>query len=508
MTIKSVRLLVRIAAVVLLFAAAVFATAAWLVTPDRIRATLEGQASRVLAEPVAIERVSVAWYPRIALRMRDVRVGAPPRIHAVQIDVSTGLRGLVSRRVEEGELTIRNSRVDLPVLLELIERLGAAAPASTTPVVSESFTIDSVRAIALDDVTLVAGSHALVAHVTGTLAPNRLNLTSFRGESPGTSLTASGVVTWPPMNVVLRAHAERLNVNELIAFITRALPSSDESEPPAEPGAATTPLVVDVTADRGTLAGVAFTDLATRIVMTSPGLTFDPLRTNLFGGRIDGRLTRTSGAVPRLQITGSVAGADASRVLAWLGQAADSVSGRLSADVQLGAEGDVTAAAPWHGTARVVLSDGTLKGLSAVRNTIVRYAGRSATGAASSGSDRFERINGVFTLDGSVIRCRDVVLTSPDMSLRAEGTISLPGGALALRAQAVLSPELSAQAGRDLYRYAREGDRIVLPATIGGVLGAPSVSIDAGDAVQRAIRNKVEEEAGSLLNRLLKKKKQ
>ena len=42
----------------------------------------------------------------------------------------------------------------------------------------------------------------------------------------------------------------------------------------------------------------------------------------------------------------------------------------------------------------------------------------------------------------------------------------------------MLSRELSAQAGRDLYRLAREGDRIVLPARIGGTVASPTVFVD------------------------------
>ena len=71
----------------------------------------------------------------------------------------------------------------------------------------------------------------------------------------------------------------------------------------------------------------------------------------------------------------------------------------------------------------------------------------------------------------------------------------------------MLSQALSADAGRDLYRYAREGDRVVLPAVLKGVSSAPSVSIDVKDAATRALKNKAEDEATSLLNRFLKKKK-
>ena len=62
--------------------------------------------------------------------------------------------------------------------------------------------------------------------------------------------------------------------------------------------------------------------------------------------------------------------------------------------------------------------------------------------------------------------------------------------------------EACRQAGTDLYRYTREGDRIVLPATVGGRLGAPRLSIDAAAALNRGLRNEVERRLKGLLDRL------
>jgi hypothetical protein len=79
--------------------------------------------------------------------------------------------------------------------------------------------------------------------------------------------------------------------------------------------------------------------------------------------------------------------------------------------------------------------------------------------------------------------------------------MSLATQAIAFRTNLVLSRELSAQAGRDLYRLAREGDRVVLPATIGGTTTAPTVFIDVQAALQRALRNKAQDELKGLLDR-------
>jgi len=62
-----------------------------------------------------------------------------------------------------------------------------------------------------------------------------------------------------------------------------------------------------------------------------------------------------------------------------------------------------------------------------------------------------------------------------------------------------LSEALSAQAGNDLQRYTREGNRIVLPAKIGGTLAGPHLSIDAAAALRRGLRNEVQRRLGDLL---------
>jgi uncharacterized protein involved in outer membrane biogenesis len=483
------------------------AFAAWrLVTPERIRTSLEAQATQSLGEPVAIGTLKVGWYPRVALRLGDVRVGAPVRLRAAQIDVSAGLRALLRRRIDDAELIVRSSRVDVPALLGILERLAAAqADEPPPPDGSSFFTITGVRSIVLDKVTLTAGAHELLASASGMLAPDELTVRSLSATSPGTDLTASGSIRFSPLIATFRANAAAVDVDALMAFAQDALsasgPASSASPSPSMPRT-----TIDISAKSGRLAGAAFSDLSTRVEMSGPTLTLAPIQAGLFGGRLEGRVERTAGQEARVQITGSLAGADATHVLEWLGQPSGTITGRLSADVQLMAVGDVASVGALRGTARATLGNGTIKGLSLVRNTVVGFAGRTERGS-TKGSDRYDRLGGLFMLEGGTIRCRDLALSSPDLDLRGAGSVALPSGALDLDVQCMLSPQLSAEAGRDLYRYAREGDRIVLPVKVGGRLGSPSVSIDAGKTLQRAIRNRVQEEAGSILNRLLKKPK-
>ena len=88
--------------------------------------------------------------------------------------------------------------------------------------------------------------------------------------------------------------------------------------------------------------------------------------------------------------------------------------------------------------------------------------------------------------------------------MRGQGTVTLADLVVDLTADMVLSEQLTAQAGRDLRRYAREGGRIVLPATVRGPLRQPTVFVDVGAALKRVTRNALEDELKKGLRRLFR----
>ena len=119
-------------------------------------------------------------------------------------------------------------------------------------------------------------------------------------------------------------------------------------------------------------------------------------------------------------------------------------------------------------------------------------------------SQAFSRLGGTFTLADGVLQSSDLALDSRDVDLAGRGTLRVDGAVADVRANLTLSEALSAQAGRDLYRYAHEGSRVVLPATVTGPLDAPSVFIDLGAAARRALRNELEDQIKKAFGRLRK----
>jgi hypothetical protein len=152
-----------------------------------------------------------------------------------------------------------------------------------------------------------------------------------------------------------------------------------------------------------------------------------------------------------------------------------------------------------RGEGSASIADGSIEHLSLVRS-VVLFFGRPAPDAVES-NDQFKRLDATFSVANRVISAQALSLQSSDADMAGNGTLNLDSKALAGRVDISLSEALSAQAGRDLVRYTREGNRVVLPASIGGTLDRPRITIDAAAAVQRGLRNEIQRRLGGLLDR-------
>jgi hypothetical protein len=105
-----------------------------------------------------------------------------------------------------------------------------------------------------------------------------------------------------------------------------------------------------------------------------------------------------------------------------------------------------------------------------------------------------------FSLANRRFQANAFALQSRDFDVVGSGELNVADKTLNGQLDLSLSEELSAQAGTDLRRYTRDGNRVVLPARLGGTLGNPSVRIDAGAAIQRGLRNEVQRRLKGLLD--------
>ena len=468
----------------------------WFLSNDGIRIALEQQATAWLGQPVRVASVRAQFWPRPGLIMRSVTVGQPARLTLGEVGVSTDLMAILRRRVAEGEMRIGDSRIELPLPFEIpANGQGSAGSGEST-----AFAIESIDSIALDAVRVVSRGRELVLSADSSFDGARLTVRNATVESGKSSIRAEGVVTLEPrVDARLRASADRLDVDELLALADAFGP------PPAAPGtrAASGPparIAARISAETASAGGVDVRQFAADLLAEGDSVSLSPLSFQLFGGRYQGSLTARLGTTLSATLRSRLTGLDVAQLAAY-GNAADTITGTLTGAGTFSGSGRDFAAllAGARGTGTAQIAKGTIPRLGLVR-TVVVFFGKPADDAPSP-SDAFETLDLRFSLQNQTFRADALALHSRDVDLVGSGTLATASKALDGRFDISLSEALSAQAGNDLRRYTREGNRVVLPATLGGTLGNPRVNIDSAAALKRGLRNEVEGRLKGLLDR-------
>jgi uncharacterized protein involved in outer membrane biogenesis len=490
---------------------------------DRIKAAIEAQAAAALGQPVTIQTAVPRLFPRVSLDLRGITIGNAREVTIEQVRLATGFRALVQRRIQDAEIQVERSQIDvrwaLALLAALVDANTVEAPA---PAQSSAFAIDSIGAITLRNLALVAGKHTLNVDMDSSLTGgDRFVIDRLQGRSDRSDFRASGEFSSVSKRTgTFTVDAETLDLDGLLAFFAAATPAGGAQLASGRAGKAPRtnqqPLHVDVSvrAKRGRALGVALTNMTTTCRVAGSDVLLEKLRMELFGGRYDGSVAfrgsqgesaRTGSADGRYEWRGTVENLDVPQLAAFAG-AAGSITGRLAGTLSITASGvdPQQAIQRARGTARVAITDGRIPGLEIVRSVILAFGKPSTERPAGSG-EAFTRLAATLAVAGQQLATNDLSFASRDFDMAGQGTMSLGSQAVDFHADVVLSRELSAQAGRDLYRVAREGDRVVLPARITGTVSAPTVFVDVQAALNRALRNRAEDELKSLLDRLQKR---
>jgi uncharacterized protein involved in outer membrane biogenesis len=475
------RLILALLAVVTILVLVAAGAAYWFFSRDGLRRALEAQATAWLGHPVRIGRAGAQFLPRPAIQLGDVRVGEPVQLTLADVDVSADLRPLFDGRLENAALLVSGSQVDMPLPFALPR--GPSGEADTDAAVR----IVSIRSIALRDVTLRSRGRDITISADSSLEGSSLTLSRFDAESGNTRLSVKGEIDLAPrLDATLQATANRLDLDELLALADAFTPPAGETR-----RGAGTRITATVTADAAAAGALQVERLSSELTLDGDAVELSRLSFEIFGGRYEGSMTARLGEALSATLRSRVTDIDVARLAAF-GGSADTVSGRLTGNGTFtGTGADMSAllrSARGRGT--TTITDGSIRRLHLLR-TIVLFFGRPAPDA-DAGTDHFDRIDVAFSLADRVARAETFVLQSADADMRGSGSLNLQDDVLSGRLDVILSEALSKQAGTDLYRYTREGNRIVLPAALGGTLGAPRLTIDAAAAARRGLRNEVE----------------
>jgi len=467
----------------------------WFFSGDGLRLAIEQQATAYLGQPVKVGRARAGIFPRTAIHLSDVRVGEPARVTLAEVDVSTDFRELLSRRIQDAAITIANSRIEMPLPFALPASSEGDSAANAA---DSAVQIVSVRTIALDDVVVVSRGKEVRVSAESSLAGDRLTLRRFAARSGTTTLDAEGEIDLAPSVAArLKAKANKLDVDELLALADAFTPPPQPNSKAGRPSAPAK-IAARVSAETATAGGVEVRQFATELDVNGDRVTLSPLTFQLFGGRYQGAVNAQLGKGLSLTIKSRLQDLNVAQLAAF-GGSPNTISGTLTgAGTFSGSGADVAAvlkSARGMGTATI--TDGSIQRLNLVR-TIVLFFGRPAADTPE-GSDQFERMDASFSLADQVFRADAFSMRSRDADIVGSGTLNVDTQALDGGLDLSLSEELSKQAGTDLVRFTREGNRVLLPARIGGTIAAPRMTIDAAAAAKRGLRNEVQRRLEGIL---------
>lgn len=246
-----------------------------------------------------------------------------------------------------------------------------------------------------------------------------------------------------------------------------------------------------VSAETATAGGIEVRQFASDLEMNGDRVVLSPLTFQLFGGRYQGAVNAQLGKTLSLTIKSRLQDLNVAQLAAF-GGSPDTISGTLTGAGTFSGSGPDVAAVlkSARGMGTATIANGAIRRLNLVR-TVVLFFGRPAADT-TEGTDQFERIDTSFTLANQILRAEPLSLRSRDADIVGSVTVNVDSQALDGMADLSLSEELSKQAGTDLIRFTREGNRVVLPARLGGTIAAPRLTIDAAAATKRGLRNEVE----------------
>ena len=489
-------LLLTVAALVALIIV-IAGAAYWFFGRDGFRLALESQATSWLGHPVRIGAARAQFFPRLAVSLKDIRVGEPAQLTLAKVDLASDLRPLLSGRIENADVTIADSRIDLPLPFSLPDSSDSSEQkASSEPAVR----VVSIRSIALRDVRLRSRGREVVVSADSAYGGTALALKSFTAESGGTKLSADGIIAITPrIDARVNATANRLDLDELIALADAFAPAAGGGS--SQKKGQSPRIGAGITAKEVTAGRVKIQDFVGTLARDGDSIALNPVQFQAFGGRYAGSIVGRLGKQLSATLDARIEGVDVAQLAAF-GGSPDSITGTLSATGKFGGSGaDVTELLRIvRGNGAAAIVNGSIQRLHLVR-TVILFFGRPAPDGGES-TDRFDRLDARFSIANRIVNAEAFSLSSPDADTTGAGTLSLDSDALDGRVNVKLSEALTKQAGTDLIRYTQEGNRVVLPATIGGTLSAPRLTIDVGAAAKRGLQNEVQRRLKGLFDGL------
>ena len=212
-----------------------------LLDPEVARAALERQASAALGHPVKMAAVEWAVLGRPRLVLSGIQIGEPPAITLDRVELTTGLRALLSKRVEDAGIVVTGSQLTLPLPLAFAGDTPGPGASADAAGASSALTIASIDRIAFEDVELVSQGRRLRLDVESSLEGDRLQISTLRLQSDGTKVSGRGELSSVrERRGAFSLTADPLDLDELLAImsgLSGPRPAATKSAPASESAA-------------------------------------------------------------------------------------------------------------------------------------------------------------------------------------------------------------------------------------------------------------------------------
>lgn len=247
------------------------------------------------------------------------------------------------------------------------------------------------------------------------------------------------------------------------------------------------------------VANVRASEVRLRLRAKDGRITLDPLSANLYQGTIEGSVSATATASPRILVRQNLSNVSIGPLLRDLADK-DLLEGRGHVVVDVATQGPTADAMrkALTGTAALRLSDGAIKGVNIaalLRQARTALAGGGASQAVSpSQQTDFTELAASFRIRDGVAHNEDLTAKSPLLRLAGKGDIDVGAGALDYVLKAVLVGTLEGQGGRDLAQLRG----VTVPVRIQGPMEALRFSLDASSLITEFTRARLEEKKEEL----------
>jgi uncharacterized protein involved in outer membrane biogenesis len=491
------RLLLIGAVVFLLVFGGVFFWARAVLAGPAVKNAVAAQMSETLGQPVTIGALTVNVFPRVTVNVEQVQIGEPAAITVAKLHIGTGLRALLSKRIEHADLQLDGAKIALP-----LPPLGLTnAPAEPAPAAGSSelpVEIVSIDEVNLRGVEITSGGRTITGDIE--LVPHGVNALTVKRVSLGAgemSLNVTGEVSdIAAMKADLDIDAGTIDVDALSTFFAQfaSAGSGSGSSAGSRSGSSS-----------GSGSALVLTQLKGHAVVSGDDVKIDKASFGLFGGEGSGVITLTNSATPAFSVDAQLTGVDMAAAMAFAGSPG-TVTGRANGRMDISGRGldadDVMRSVT--GTLRLDVADGVVKGLGLVKTIVLAGSGRdNALEAAkdTQADEPFKKMAMTLALGGGAARTDDLTFQSDSVLLSAAGTLALDGSDVDLAGNVQLSEALTQQAGRTLVAYTQQDGRVTIPVTVTGSAENLHAMVAVGDLMKRAATNKAKEEAAKALKK-------